>query len=224
MVLAFSWQAVVGMNVPLLGLTTTIELFTDAVGTVIFVAYLSALCRNPLLHGDAIRAVDRAGGVRPQRALARHRLCRAHDRMGLVFRHLRAGRPAGPCHARLAAAPRAFRRIIAGQEVIPRAHRGAGCSHKPSQQWAMAAPPQSGQGMKSAASSRAAVGPGSGSAGRRIKPGPLGPAAGLAKHGACLNVGCNSSRCHRQIVRFSQPSQCLRRCPQKSLFVRIGSL
>jgi PAT family beta-lactamase induction signal transducer AmpG len=39
---------VIGMNVPLLGLTTTIESFADAVGTVIFVAYLSALCRNPL--------------------------------------------------------------------------------------------------------------------------------------------------------------------------------
>jgi PAT family beta-lactamase induction signal transducer AmpG len=48
MVFAFSWQAVIGMNVPLLGLTTTIESFADAVGTVIFVAYLSALCRNPL--------------------------------------------------------------------------------------------------------------------------------------------------------------------------------
>jgi hypothetical protein len=35
----------------------------------------------------------------------------------------------------------------------------------------MAAPPQSGQGMKSAASSRAAAGPGSGLTGRRIKPG-----------------------------------------------------
>jgi hypothetical protein len=48
---------------------------------------------------------------------------------------------------------------------------GSGCSHKPSQQWAMAWPPQSGQGMKSAASSRGAAGPGSGSAARRIKPG-----------------------------------------------------
>jgi MFS transporter, PAT family, beta-lactamase induction signal transducer AmpG len=48
MILAFSWQAHVGMNVSLLTLTTTIEFFTDAVGTVIFVAYLSVLCRNPL--------------------------------------------------------------------------------------------------------------------------------------------------------------------------------
>jgi hypothetical protein len=34
----------------------------------------------------------------------------------------------------------------------------------------MAWPPQSGQGMKSAASSRGAAGPGSGLAGRRVKP------------------------------------------------------
>lgn len=48
MILVFSWQALVGKNLAMLTLTTTIEFFTDAVGTVIFVAYLSALCRNPL--------------------------------------------------------------------------------------------------------------------------------------------------------------------------------
>ena len=32
----------------ILGLTTAIEFFFDAIGTVIFVAYLSALCKNPL--------------------------------------------------------------------------------------------------------------------------------------------------------------------------------
>ena len=48
MILAFSWQAVVGNNLAMLTLTTAIEFFTDAVGTVIFVAYLSALCKNPL--------------------------------------------------------------------------------------------------------------------------------------------------------------------------------
>jgi MFS transporter, PAT family, beta-lactamase induction signal transducer AmpG len=48
MILTFSWQAHVGMSVPLLTVTTTIEFFTDAVGTVIFVAYLSVLCKNPL--------------------------------------------------------------------------------------------------------------------------------------------------------------------------------
>src|SRR5581483_12298730 len=48
MILAFSWQAHVGNNADLLVLTTTIEFFFDSVGTVIFVAYLAALCRNPL--------------------------------------------------------------------------------------------------------------------------------------------------------------------------------
>jgi MFS transporter, PAT family, beta-lactamase induction signal transducer AmpG len=48
MILAFSWQAIVGSSLPMLTVTTTIEFFTDAVGTVIFVAYLSALCNNPL--------------------------------------------------------------------------------------------------------------------------------------------------------------------------------
>ena len=48
MILCFSWQAHVGMNTALLTLTTTIEFFTDAVGTVIFVAYLSVQCKNPL--------------------------------------------------------------------------------------------------------------------------------------------------------------------------------
>jgi MFS transporter, PAT family, beta-lactamase induction signal transducer AmpG len=48
MILAFSWQAHVGMNETMLMVTTTIEFFADAIGTVIFVAYLSVLCKNPL--------------------------------------------------------------------------------------------------------------------------------------------------------------------------------
>jgi PAT family beta-lactamase induction signal transducer AmpG len=46
--LAFSWQAVVGANAAWLTFAIVTENFTSAVGTVIFVAYLSALCRNPL--------------------------------------------------------------------------------------------------------------------------------------------------------------------------------
>jgi PAT family beta-lactamase induction signal transducer AmpG len=44
--LVFSWQALVGPKVPALIATVTVESFTGAVGTVIFVAYLSGLCRN----------------------------------------------------------------------------------------------------------------------------------------------------------------------------------
>lgn len=40
----FSWLAVVGASVPALTATIIVENFTGAIGTVIFVAYLSALC------------------------------------------------------------------------------------------------------------------------------------------------------------------------------------
>jgi PAT family beta-lactamase induction signal transducer AmpG len=46
--LAFAWQAVVGHDLAWLTFAITLENFTSAIGTVIFVAYLSALCRNPL--------------------------------------------------------------------------------------------------------------------------------------------------------------------------------
>jgi PAT family beta-lactamase induction signal transducer AmpG len=46
--LTFSWLAIVGVNAWALTLAITAENFTSAIGTVIFVAYLSALCRNPL--------------------------------------------------------------------------------------------------------------------------------------------------------------------------------
>jgi PAT family beta-lactamase induction signal transducer AmpG len=46
--LSFSWLAHVGVNEWALALAICAENFTSAIGTVIFVAYLSALCRNPL--------------------------------------------------------------------------------------------------------------------------------------------------------------------------------
>ena len=48
MILAFAWQAMIGMNTAMLTATTCIEYFTDAVGTTIFVAYISVQCKNPL--------------------------------------------------------------------------------------------------------------------------------------------------------------------------------
>ena len=44
--LTFSWLAVVGTSLPALTITIIVENFTGAIGTVIFVAYLSALCGN----------------------------------------------------------------------------------------------------------------------------------------------------------------------------------
>lgn len=46
--LMFSWQAAIGVNHTALTLTIVVENFTGAIGTVIFVAYLSGLCRSPL--------------------------------------------------------------------------------------------------------------------------------------------------------------------------------
>jgi PAT family beta-lactamase induction signal transducer AmpG len=44
----FSWLAMRGHDITALTIAITVENFTSAIGTVIFVAYLSALCRNPL--------------------------------------------------------------------------------------------------------------------------------------------------------------------------------
>ncbi len=46
--LSFSWLAFLGTNQWALAFAITCENFTSAIGTVIFVAYLSALCQNPL--------------------------------------------------------------------------------------------------------------------------------------------------------------------------------
>lgn len=46
--LVFTWQALVGADIWALTGTIMVENFTGAIGTVIFVAYLSALCKNPL--------------------------------------------------------------------------------------------------------------------------------------------------------------------------------
>jgi PAT family beta-lactamase induction signal transducer AmpG len=46
--LSFSWLAIVGTNQWALAVAICAENFTSAIGTVIFVAYLSALCQNPL--------------------------------------------------------------------------------------------------------------------------------------------------------------------------------
>jgi MFS transporter, PAT family, beta-lactamase induction signal transducer AmpG len=46
--LVFIWQAVMGQNYVALAVTITVENFTGAIGTVIFVVYLAALCQNPL--------------------------------------------------------------------------------------------------------------------------------------------------------------------------------
>ncbi len=44
----FTWQAYVGVDLWALTLSITIENFSGAIGTVVFVAYISSLCKSPL--------------------------------------------------------------------------------------------------------------------------------------------------------------------------------
>src|SRR5258707_8136683 len=60
--LAFSWQAVLGHNAAWLTFAIIAENFTSAVGTVIFVAYLSALCRNSLHTATQYGLLTALGG------------------------------------------------------------------------------------------------------------------------------------------------------------------
>jgi PAT family beta-lactamase induction signal transducer AmpG len=46
--LIFTWQAFMGVDLWALTVTIIVENFTGAIGTVIFVAYMSALCQSPL--------------------------------------------------------------------------------------------------------------------------------------------------------------------------------
>ena len=46
--LVFAWQALIGAELWALTVAIIVENFTGAIGTVIFVAYLSALCQSPL--------------------------------------------------------------------------------------------------------------------------------------------------------------------------------
>jgi MFS transporter, PAT family, beta-lactamase induction signal transducer AmpG len=46
--LGFCWVAIAGHSIAALTVAIMVENFTSAIGTVMFVAYLSALCRNPL--------------------------------------------------------------------------------------------------------------------------------------------------------------------------------
>ena len=105
--LSFSWLALVGVNQWALAFAITAENFTSAIGTVIFVAYLSALCRNPL-HTATQYALLTALAAVGRTYLLRRRLCGEGDGMADVLCDLHAGRDTEPDPAGVAAAPRAF--------------------------------------------------------------------------------------------------------------------
>ena len=60
--LSFSALAMVGTDTTMLAAAIIAENFTSAIGTVMFVAYLSALCQNAA-YGDAVRALTALAAV-----------------------------------------------------------------------------------------------------------------------------------------------------------------
>ena len=108
--LVFTWLAFVGINHWALTVAIIAENFTGAIGTVIFVAYLSALCQSPLHTATqfalltALAAVGRTYLSAPAGFVAEW----TGWPMFFVLQH--AARDPEPAAARLAAAARAFRR------------------------------------------------------------------------------------------------------------------
>ena len=117
--LSFSWLAVVGINQWALALAITAENFTSAIGTVIFVAYLSALCRNPLHTATQYALLTALSAVgRTYLSSGAGYVAKATG-WPLFFVDLRAGGDPQPGAAGLPAAARAFRGAGAG-EGLPR--------------------------------------------------------------------------------------------------------
>ena len=87
--LSFSWLALVGVNQWALAFAITAENFTSAIGTVIFVAYLSALCRNPLHTATQYALLTALAAVGRTYLSSGAGYVAQGDRMAAVLRDLR---------------------------------------------------------------------------------------------------------------------------------------
>ena len=126
--LVFTWQALVGTDHWALTAAIIAENFTGAIGTVIFVAYLSALCQNPLHTATQYALLTALVGGRPHLSVGGRGLCRRRRPAGLVLHRLRAGRAAEPRAALVAAGARAFRRGSRRRGTIAASATPARCS------------------------------------------------------------------------------------------------
>ena len=107
--LAFTWLALVGANHWALVVAIIAENFTGAIGTVIFVAYLSALCQSPLHTATQFALLTALAAVGRTYLSRRRRRGRGSGGLADVLRGLVAGRDPEPGAAGLAAAARPFR-------------------------------------------------------------------------------------------------------------------
>ena len=94
------------------------ENFTGAIGTVIFVAYLSALCQNPLHTATQFALLTALAAVGRTYLSSGAGYVARGDRLAGVLRDQRAGRAAEPRAARVAAGARAFRPARAGEASV----------------------------------------------------------------------------------------------------------
>ena len=106
--LTFAWLALVGASVPALTVTIIIENFTGAIGTVIFVAYLSALCGNRAHTATQYALLTALAAVGRTTSGVGRRLHRRIFRLGDVLRHHRAVGNPEPDPAVVAADARAL--------------------------------------------------------------------------------------------------------------------
>ena len=123
--LAFSWQAVFGHEFAWLTVAIIAENFTSAIGTVIFVAYLSALCRNPLHTATQYALLTALAAFgRTYLSSGAGFIAAATGWAGFFVICALAGLPALVLLAWLQTAP-SFRRLGAGQEktALGRARR-----------------------------------------------------------------------------------------------------
>ena len=115
--LGFTVQALLGHNTAWLTVAIVIESFTSAIGTVIFVAYLSALCRNPLHTATQYALLTALAAVGRTYLSSGAGLYRHGNRLGMVLRDLRPRRHSGARSACDIATARTFCRVIAGGKI-----------------------------------------------------------------------------------------------------------
>ena len=113
--LAFAWLAYVGVNQWALAVAISAENFTGAIGTVIFVAYLSALCQNPLHTATQYALLTALAAVGRTYLSSGAGYVAEATGWPLFFVISVAGRGAEPDPAGMAAAARAFRDAGAGE-------------------------------------------------------------------------------------------------------------
>ena len=107
--LAFVWLYFQPVGAWALTAAIVVENFTGAIGTVIFVAYLSALCGNPLHTATQYALLTALASTGRTFLSSGTRLRGERHRLAAVLRRHGAGGAAGAGAAGLAAAARAFR-------------------------------------------------------------------------------------------------------------------